>query len=271
MARALSALAAAALPAVAGLALSGCKVADGSSGDGGEPDAPYVEETCTPESDDTFCAPYAAAYCAAHFACCDDPALRYATMELCVQRTTCVCTARRSGAPFRDGRVVFDEAAADALLALLESVRTTCPVMDPGALEVDSAFPGTLPAGGDCSPSGTDYSTLFTCAPGHYCYVTDFGDETTPPAAECRPYRAEGASCDVGEECARGLYCAEVPGAGVDDPGVCTAYTAAGEPCQLDAQCASDWCDEDLGTCRATDAQDTYCVDPDGADGGEET
>lgn len=247
----------------------GCTRTPGDGADAGaeEPDVPYVEATCTPDADDTFCPEYATEYCTAHFACCDDTALQYGSMALCVQRTTCDCTARRAGAPFADGRVVFVEAAADALLATLrDASRGTCPILDPSMIQLDTAFAGTVEAGGDCSPVGTDYSPLLSCAPGHYCYVTELGDETHPPAADCRLYRAEGETCDIGMECALGHFCQD--GATIDDPGICRPQLAAGATCDFDHECPSDWCDEDLFTCRATDADDTYCVDPDDFEGG---
>jgi hypothetical protein len=245
----------------AGAAASGCGTAAGAA-DGGEPDVPYVEATCTPDEDDEFCPEYAMEYCRAHFACCDDPALQYGSMSLCVQRTTCDCTARRGGAPFADGRLVFAESAADALLdRLRDAASGTCAVLDPSQVELDTAFTGTLAEGADCSPQGDDYSTLFACGEGLYCYVTDFGSDTTPPAADCRRYRAEGETCDIGMDCAPGHYCGD--GATIDDPGICRPHVAPGAACEFDHECGSDWCDEDLGTCRAIDAQDTYCVDPD--------
>lgn len=240
-------------------------VADGSTRDGGvEPDAPYVEETCTPDADDTFCPAYADAFCAAHFACCeaaDDPGIRYATMELCVQRTTCLCTARRRGAAFEEGSVTFDATGADALLARLADAVSTCPVLRLDEVELDDAFAGTHAEGADCSPDGEDFSNLFTCAPGLYCYVSDFGDETHPPAADCRRYRAEGEECDAsGMTCGPGLYCG--PGATIDDPGVCRAHLAGGAACLDDFECASDYCDDEAGnTCTPLEADDTWCVD----------
>ncbi|MDQ3033877.1 MAG: hypothetical protein M3Y87_15785 [Myxococcota bacterium] len=244
------------------LAGPGCGTATSTTGDAGEPDAPYVEATCTPDPSDTFCPEYAAEYCRAHFACCDDPALQYGSMSLCEQRTTCECTARRAGASFEDGRIVLDQVAADALLARLRDESSgTCAVRDASQVELDTVFTGTLPEGGDCSPSGTDYSPLFTCSAGLYCYVTDFGSETTPPQADCRRYRAAGETCDIGMECGPGLYCQDGPT--IDDPGSCAPHVAAGAACEFDHECGSDWCDEDLGTCRALDAHDAYCVDPD--------
>jgi hypothetical protein len=239
-------------------AIAGCRAA-GSGGDAGEPDAPYVEETCTPAPGDAFCGAYASAYCAAHFACCTDPENRYASMALCMQRTTCLCVHRREGAAIDSGRVVFDSTAADALVARLESGAMSCAIMDAGALLVDEAFRGTLAVGADCSPTATDFSNLFACGPGSYCYVSDFGDETTPPVASCRAQAAAGSPCDLPEDCAPGTYCG--PGATIDDPGVCTALSAGGVACADDFQCASDTCDEVSGTCLSIDADDTYCVD----------
>jgi hypothetical protein len=251
---------------------AGCRGASTTNGDAGLPrgdggaeeDAFVVEETCTPDADDTFCPMYAQAFCTGHFACCratDDPGTRYATMELCVQRTTCLCTAHRSGAAFDEGHVTFDASAGDALLARIDEATTSCSVLPAGALDVDAAFVGTLAEGASCSPTMSDYSTLFACAPGLYCYVTDFGDETTPPAADCRRYRAEGDACDAsGMTCAPGLYCGS--GATIDDPGVCHPLLAPGAPCADDFECVTDFCDDTMGdTCAAADPDDTWCVD----------
>ncbi|WP_236604200.1 hypothetical protein [Sandaracinus amylolyticus] len=238
----------------------GCKAASADP-DAGEPDdVPYVEETCTPAADDTFCPAYADAFCAAHLACCTDPDFRYESMQLCVQRTTCICTSFRSGQAATSGAITFDAEAADAVLATLTAAPESCPVLDDaGAILADAAFRGSLEEGADCSPQENDYSSLLACGEGLYCYVTDFGDETTPPRADCRRYVTEGGECDLGAECARGLYCA--PGADIDSPGVCRPYLAAGAACEIDAECASDLCDEETYTCVARNADDTWCVD----------
>jgi len=229
-----------------------------------EPDLPYVEATCTPAADDTFCPMYAAAFCAGHFDCCtatEEPGLRYATMELCIQRTTCICVAGRSGDAFAAGRVTFDAPAAEVLLARVRDGADGCSALPPGSLEVEAALVGTLVEGASCSPDGTDYSNLFACAAGLYCYVTDFGGGPSPAAADCRRYRAESEACDAsGMTCAPGLYCAD--GASIDDPGICRAQRGGGMACANDFECASDLCDALAGdTCSELDRDDTWCVD----------
>lgn len=250
----------------AALAGGGCGIKTGSPDDAGtvNPDAPFVEEVCTPDADDTFCPMYASAFCAGHLACCTasgDPTLRYATMELCIQRTTCVCTAGRSGAAFDAGRVTFDAVAAEAVLAQLRDATPSCDALAPGTLDVEAAYVGTLAEGAGCSPVGTDYSNLFACASGLYCYVTDFGSATVPPMADCRRYRTDGETCDAsGMTCAPGLYCGD--GATIDDPGICRPLLAGGTACTFDFQCASDFCDDVAGnTCAPLDQDDTWCVD----------
>jgi hypothetical protein len=251
---------------------AGCRGAVGSvdagthGGDGGgsNEDAFVIEEVCTPDADDTFCPMYAEAFCTGHFACCDatdDPGTRYATMEQCVQRTTCICVAHRSGAAFDSGQVSYDETAGAALLAHIHDAAHTCSVVPPASLDVDSAFVGTLAEHASCAPSGSDYSALFACGPDLYCYVTDFGDDVTPPTADCRRYRLEGETCDAsGMTCRPGLYCAA--GATIDDPGICQALLADGAPCAEDFECASDYCDDTLGdTCARLGQDDTWCVD----------
>lgn len=217
-----------------------------------EPGEPWVEETCTPAADDTFCAEYASRWCGAHMGCCMDESLRFPSLDACVQRTTCICTGYRAGAAFEDGRIAFDDAAATALLDRLSTMAGTCAPVASEELDVSTVFHGSLAPGSDCSPVDTDYSTIFACAAGSYCAITDLGGDTT---GVCRAFATEGASCDEAE-CAPGFFCEENP---ADLTTACRALRDAGAACDFDFQCFSDVCTE-TGTCDALDAGDTYCV-----------
>lgn len=233
----------------------------GPTGDA-EPDAPYVEETCPVDEDDTFCPTYAQAYCEGHFDCClsDEEGVRYESMALCLQRTQCICASARRGSAFESGTVSYDATAGAAILETVRAAAADCAPASLDAIGSEGAFVGTLDEGADCSPSATDFSSLYSCAPGLECYVTDFGGETTPPTAECRRRRSVGEACDaIGMNCAPGLYCAD--GASIDDPGVCRALLPSGSACLSDYECTSDLCDEDTGLCTALDPEDTWCVD----------
>lgn len=236
--------------------------ADVLQADGAEPDAPYVEATCTPDADDTYCPAYAEAFCEGHLSCCTstEPGFRYESMVLCVQRTLCICAAARTGEAFTSGRVNLDVAASEAVLTAVRDAADGCDPVSLDALAPESAFVGSLPEGADCSPVETDFSNLYACARGLYCYVTDFGEAGVPPTADCRRYRTEGEPCDaIGMGCAAGLYCADGPT--FEDPGVCRALLPSGTSCVSDFECATDLCDEATGTCAAADPDDTWCVD----------
>jgi hypothetical protein len=92
--------------------------------------------------------------------------------------------------------------------------------------------------GAVCDPSGTCVAlglpgapcTLdLDCAPAFHCDSTNY----------CNPYPTLGMTCTT--SCAAGSWC-DVPVG--QTAGTCTAPLANGQPCQLGAQCASQFCDQ---------------------------
>lgn len=210
------------------------------------------EPTCTPDASDAFCMPYAEKLCTAHFNCCSDEAFRYGSMETCIARTVCSCTGSRTGDAFMDGRDQVDTSHADAKLARLDMLATTCEEMPYGSLDPQNVFVGTLAGGADCSPEGVDYSTLFACGSGTYCAITELGEESV--TGVCRAFAAPGASCDAAE-CTLDHFC--------DAAGVCRPKLASGVACAGDEECLNDLCDETTSACAVEHESghaDVYCI-----------
>jgi hypothetical protein len=152
--------------------------------------------------------------------------------------------------------VTFDEAAANALLARLREQVETCDGLSFAETDAASAFAGTLGEGADCSPTASDYSILYACAPGLFCEALEATEETVS-RAECHRYTAVGEACN-GAECTPGSHCAAPS---LDEPGICVENAPTGAPCVEDTDCASELCDEVSLTCAPIDPHDTWCTE----------
>lgn len=178
--------------------------------------------------------------CEANQRCCSDPTGRAPDLSTCIaQRALPDCL---SGAAFRDGRARFDAALARVLLEKLEAQAQACQSM------IDARYfapvIGSVPEGGDCTATNSDFSPLFSCAPDTYCRGLEEGSLTcvafVPTGSPCREGRcAAGDTCDL-------------------ELDICRRGGALGAPCgELAGECADSYCNN--GTCSATPPADDHC------------
>lgn len=215
------------------------------------------EPTCAGEVDDGFCVAYAAALCAAQFACCDEPTTLPASMADCETEVREECMDLRRDTCGAAEVLRFDGDAESAVLARLESARTDCAAVPYAQIDHLATLRGSLAEGADCSPTGADWSRTYACAPGLYCHVSDMWDEEGVLRSECRRYAPVGAVCGVEAECDPSAHC--VSADLESETGTCVANLGVEAACVTDDDCESEVCDADTSRCLAEDPHDTWC------------
>ena len=195
-----------------------------------------------PVSQEQFCDRAAPIICEANLRCCMDATMRYTDAGSCVAAQTPMCEAVFSGAAFRDGRIIWNAEAAGDLIAEFQSAAASCRPTEEA--DIQAVVTGTVPAGGDCQPTESDFSPALACAPGLRCTFSSSG-------ATCQRAITAGGTCGDGLSCADGLFC--------NDMSVCEAERPNGAACTFSSECQSFEC------------TDSVCVpDPDEPSGGND-
>jgi hypothetical protein len=139
------------------------------------------------------------------------------------------------------GRMEYDGEAAAACVAVLENV--TCATYNNEIVPTDGGCRSfTLPKVADGGGCTQDYECISNNCIGE---ENSLGEPSVDGA--CMPMPAEGESCDeLDDNCEGDLICDADFGSG---DSTCRAARPDGTQCNLDDDCASDYCDEDSGLC----------------------
>jgi len=199
-------------------------------------------------------------YCAANQTCCTDPTMRYESEAACIADRAADddCRGLLRGAAFTDGRVLVDETLLEQFLMQVEADNSACIAVGHSPIGV---FNGTLPAGGDCSPTLADPSPAFACRPELFCHLSDLSGGVGTGTCVARAGAGEPCQAhELGDQCEDGLYCAR-PSFDVAD-GTCAARKPAGALCMASQECQSPLvCDDgQCATLARTPDPSYYCT-----------
>ncbi|MGE0398106.1 MAG: hypothetical protein AB7T06_15500 [Kofleriaceae bacterium] len=189
--------------------------------------------------------------CAKQWDCCTDTELMEQYMgitydgmpidseERCVEFANAVLTGL-AVAQYKEslakGRIEYDgEAAADCVAALSG---LSCAEYSAKQLPTASCGPFTHPKVADGGACTQDYECTSANCVGE---SNPLGEPSTD--GECMPMPAEGDPCD--DNCPGDLICDADIGSGME---TCRPARPDGEQCNLDDQCASDYCDRASGS-----------------------
>lgn len=222
-------------------------------GDGGKPDVSANK--------DNVCDQIAAVACYDLYQCCSEGQIEnYLGVADPRSESECTNDVRRLceqqigivDASITGGRVTFNASSMNsclkALLAPDDSCSTVGTSLPWAAACMESAWEGTVAAGGMCSyrfecagkesycaanqtctPLPTDGMACSQagCATGFYC-----------AGGTCRTQAASGAQCNTNQQCQTGLYCS----GGGGGNRTCAPLQGPGQPCTGDQSCKSDQC-----------------------------
>ncbi|MBK7860706.1 MAG: hypothetical protein IPJ65_19305 [Archangiaceae bacterium] len=256
--------------AVVAVVLAGCdqQLHAGDLPDGGHqqqnPDASFTGTTA--EKYQQLCERVAAIDCEAAFRCDCKARYQYPNMAACLADHTCPPIG--NAVAVKDGRVVFDDAAAEANLTRYQADAKAC-TLSTGYF--GAPLVGMVAPGGDCSFDWAgDTSPRLACKPGLVCELSLPVPDAGLFPAQCAPLRQDGqactgqdygliSSCDSYQGGTRRLLYCDLQGA-ESGAGVCRHTAAAHQACTSSVQCESVSCSS--GVCAATDTSnrsDLFC------------
>ncbi len=203
---------------------------------------------------DDFGMELAVASCAKQFDCCTDAEIMdqyngitydgqpITTEDQCVAFANALLTGI-AVAEYKEsiaaGRVEYDGAAAADCVAAMNDLSCTEYATDLSTDMAPGCRPFLIPKVGD----GGACTEGFECT-SHNCVGAVDNSDGPDVDGTCQPMPTAGQECT--DNCADGLYC------GFDQTSsmkVCLALKADGAECNLDYECATDYCDDTLRTC----------------------
>jgi hypothetical protein len=236
--------------AAAGLFALGAWIA-GCGSKGGDSNAAVLGLSGSPsDMADAYCTRFASDFCAARSKCCMNLAPDGAFT--CEQSISIDCTLTL-GTEQHNGWVL----SADSIQASLDRLKRASDACSSYRLPADSeAFaPKELAPGASCpgsrgetcpSPQGcvkskcTDLAAQGdSCASNEACAAGLTCPSTTQ---KCQPLGKLGEACQVSDNCAGALICAPTDTDALTNDRQCYERRAAGEPCGLKAECATNSC-----------------------------